>query len=130
LQTRHWGHHEGSEEFSDLSNESLAFSDKHPGSLPRHSCDECRHRAARNQTLRKNAEFIYKTGDHKSPPFASDFQGVSYDVFGRLVNEAKPSMAVSRFPLRPSARIRPGQSVTTLTLLDRSSSCSPNEKLV
>ena len=35
-------------------------------SLPGHFCDEGGDNAARNKTLRENAEFIYKTGNHES----------------------------------------------------------------
>src|SRR5260370_7599127 len=93
--------HEQSELFSRLDNESLPFSEKHTGSLPRHFCDECWHGAAWNQTLRENAEFIDKTGDHKSPTVGQRFQGVSYDILGRLVNEAK--LSISLFPSPPQA---------------------------
>lgn len=66
-------------------------------SLPRHSCDKRWHSSPWNQTLRKNAEFIYKTGDHKSPTIGQRFQRIFYDFLWRLVNEAKSSMAVFRF---------------------------------
>src|SRR6267143_2348332 len=90
--------HEESEVLSGLVNRSFQFSEKQAGALPRHSGDECWHGAAWYETLGENTKFIYKTGDHKSPAVRQRFQGVSHDILGRLVNEAKLSMAVFRFP--------------------------------
>ena len=91
------GHHEQSEVLSGHGNLSRPFSGKHAVSLPRHLCDERRHSAARNQTLRENAEFVYKTGDHQSPAARQRFQGVSNDILGPLINEAKLSIPIFRF---------------------------------
>src|SRR6266446_9013844 len=85
---------------STLGSRQLArpFSEKHAASLPRHFCDEGRHGAARNQPLRENAEFIYKTGYHQSAAVRQRIQRFTHDVLGRLINEAKLSIAVCSFP--------------------------------
>src|SRR5260370_24745188 len=88
------GHHEQSEVLSSHGNLSRPFSGKHAVSLPRHLCDERRHSAARNQTLRENAEFVYKTGDHQSPVTRQRFQDVSNDILAPVVNEAKLSIPI------------------------------------
>src|SRR5258708_494633 len=94
-------HHNQSEVLSGLGNESCHFPGKCAGSLPRHFCDKGWDCAAWYQTLRKNAQLIYKTGDHKSPAAG---QGVSHDVLGQLIDEAKLSISVFRFPVLPMGK--------------------------
>src|SRR5260370_17591552 len=74
------GHYEQSEVLSSHGNLSRPFSGKHAVSLPRHLCDERRHSPARNQTLRENAKFVYKTGDPQSPATRNPFQPPSTDL--------------------------------------------------
>jgi hypothetical protein len=57
------------------------------GSLPRHFGYESRYGAARNHTLRENAEFIDKARNHKAATTRQGFQGFLYDILGRLINE-------------------------------------------
>src|SRR6266436_2139012 len=75
-----------------------------PGHFPRSARRHCRDifatraGAARNQPLRENAEFIHKTRNHKSAAVRQRIQRFTHDVLGRLINEAKLSIAVFRFP--------------------------------
>ena len=79
-----------------LRSKPRSLSQQHAESLPGHFCDEGWDRAAWNQTLRENAEFIYKTEDHKSPTIGQRFQRIFYDFLWRLVNQTKSSIAVFR----------------------------------
>ncbi len=74
-------------------------------SLPRHLGDQSWYTAAWNQTLCEHTDFIKNARNHKPAPICQRFQCPSRDVFGRLVDEAKLSMAVSGFScVRNSSR--------------------------
>ena len=84
--------------FSDLGGDSRPLSEQHAALLPGHFCNESWDGAARNQTLRENAEFIYKTRNHEPAAVRQRFQRFTYHILGRLINESKPSVAVFGFP--------------------------------
>jgi len=84
-----------------LRSKPRSLSQQHAESLPGHFCDEGWDRAAWNQTLRENAEFIYKTGNHEPAAVCQRFQRFTYHILGRLINEAKLSITVFRFSSVP-----------------------------
>jgi len=67
-------------------------------SLPGHFCNEGWDRAARNQALRENTEFIYETWNHEPAAVRQRFQRFTHYILGRLINEAKLSIGVFLLP--------------------------------
>ena len=51
-------------------------------SLTGHFCYKGRHGAPRNQTLRENAELVYKTGNHQSATTRQRLQRLVYNILG------------------------------------------------